>query len=84
MRRKILVLITDHFPCGTGEPFLESEIFFYKGFDKVFVFPYTYSKMQRKVPKEFIVLKSDTEKKYTLQIVSFCVEKLLICMDGRN
>lgn len=75
MKRKILVLITDHFPCGTGEPFLESEIFFYKGFDKVFVFPYTYSKMQRKVPKEFIVLKSDTEKKiYSANCQLLCGE----------
>lgn len=75
MKRKILVLITDHFPCGTGEPFLESEIFFYKGFDKVFVFPYTYSKMQRKVPKEFIVLKSDTEKKvYSRNYQYLCSE----------
>lgn len=63
MKKKILVLITDHFPCGTGEPFLESEILFYRGFDNVFVFPYTFSRMQRKVPREFIVVKRNSEEK---------------------
>lgn len=37
--RNILLLLTDYYPFGTGEAFLEPELPFLKGFDRVIIFP---------------------------------------------
>lgn len=42
---------------------MESEILFYRGFDNVFVFPYTFSRMQRNLPRDFIVVTRNSEEK---------------------
>lgn len=42
---------------------MESEILIYREFDNVFVFPYTFSRMQRKVPRDFIVVKRNSEER---------------------
>lgn len=38
--RKILLVLTDYYPFGMGEAFLEPELSFFSGFDRVIIFPY--------------------------------------------
>lgn len=37
--KKILFIINEQFPYSKGEPFLETEVKFFEGFDKIIVFP---------------------------------------------
>jgi len=52
-----LLLITSHFPFGTGEPFLENEFpFLYEGFDKIVIISRnTSSPLTRIIPDDVIV-----------------------------
>ncbi len=59
---KQMVLLTNQFPYGTAENFLETEVDFYSEFDRVYVYPLDYciGKM-RPVPKNVIVNKKKKE-----------------------
>lgn len=48
--RKILLLLTDYYPFGTAEAFLEPELSFLNRFDRVIIFPYNRPKTAKVRP----------------------------------
>lgn len=59
MKKKVLVLLTSRFPYAGGESFLETEVAYYQGFDKIICIPLK-SQLHgfpRKMPKEMVVHK---------------------------
>ena len=57
---KVLFFLTDRFPFGKGEAFIENEIeYLEKAFDRIYVLPLgltVNTKEKRKLPDSFVVL----------------------------
>ena len=52
-----LILFTSQYPYGYGETFIENEIdFLSKGFEKVYIFPFSTSKSKRTLPENIVVV----------------------------
>lgn len=71
MKKRVLIILTSQFPYGRSETFLETEVDYYQGFDKVVCIPLKQQLhgQPRKTPKEMLVNK--IEKKFESSKVNF-------------
>lgn len=72
MKEKILFFITDSFPYGKGETFIENEIIYLgKSFHKVFILPLSFGKntIFREVPVNTYVIHRNTERTHLREIL---------------
>lgn len=62
---KIMVMLTDNYPYGAGEAFLETEVEYLQGFAQILIFPWyiTHRRMKRQVPANFAVISRKAERK---------------------
>lgn len=87
--RNILLLLTDYYPFGTGEAFMEPELSFLSGFDRVIIFPYNRPKTAkvRSLPDNTTVasVQKDVDKKPVLPVntLRLCQEILWLLKHKR-
>lgn len=74
---KVLYLFANEFPYGTWEPYLETEVHYYAGFDKVYVFSLQlrkeHAQTRRPLPPNFTVIPIYYAPKWVYLLNSFRV-----------
>lgn len=80
-----MVLITDGFPYGMGENFLETEVHYYNEFDQVYIYPLgRCAGKMRAVPSNVIVDKKRKKRKMNSNIYSWEIVREIWCCVRRR
>lgn len=82
--KKVLVLLTESFPYGKGETFLESEVEYYSGFQKVYVVPLKIKGQLRKLPEHINVIKLQNSSKMNVSLFRGMLLQEMISMIRRK